>query len=258
MNKSGISKKIDDLNYRMAIAKIAVKRAGYNLKFSSALGLSDKEIRNQYNTIEKFSTQYAKDKCTADVLEEYQKTAGTTDSRTLFKCTFPAEEGYINDTYQTSIVCKEDVARLFANGVNYDDVVGLMDSDDILNVETTFDTINSKNAKTGNVDVELAQDSDFMNGFEMPVTCGNKIIAAGKVQYCVPTDECQVFDLFGNEYKVSAPSFDDISFLKGMANQKFADLENKVELAQVVKYKMDTAIERMNSVLDDVEKYNER
>ena len=258
MNKFGIERKIEDLNYRMAIAKLAVERADYNLRFSNQLRLSDKEIRNQFNTIEKFSAQYAKDKCTSDVLGEYKNTAGTTDSRTLFKCTFPVEEGFINDTYQTSIVCKEDVARLFANGVNYSDVVGLMDSDDILNVETTFDTIDSKNARTGNVDVELAQEEDFINGFEIPVTCENKIIAAGKVQYCVPTDEHKVFDLFGNEYKVSAPSFDDINFLKGMANEKFADLEKKTELEQVVKYKMDTAISRMNSVLDDVEKYNER
>ncbi len=258
MNKLGISKKIEDLNYRMGIAKRAVERAGYNLKYSEQLRLSDQDIRNQFNTIEKFSAQYAKDKCTADVLGEYQNTVGTTDSRTLFKCTFPAEEGFINDTYQTSIICKEDVARLFANGVNYSDVVGLMDSDDILNVETTFDTINSKNATNGNVDVELAQDSDFVNGFEIPVTCDNKIIAAGKVQYCVPIDDHKVFDLFGNEYKISAPSFDDINFLRGMADQKFADLENKVELEQVVRYKMDTAISRMNTVLDDFEKYNER
>jgi hypothetical protein len=259
MNRLNVEKKIEDLSYKMNIAKIAIDKASYNLKYTEQLGLSKADIERQHGIINNFSAKYNKNKNTYDVLEEYLKgNLGSNDSELLFKCTFPAEEGYINDSYQTAIICKENVAKLFANGVNYKDIVYCLDNSDVLGVDTTFDVAETNNLANGNVDVELANGIENMDPLDVPINCQNRIIASGKIPYCISIDENEINNLSGEKYDIPVPSFEDISFLRDMTNEKFLDLENKVELEQVVKYKMDTAIRRMNSVLDDVEKYNER
>ncbi len=263
MNRLSVEKKLEDLTYRMNIEKTAINRAEYNIKFAELLYLSDEAISTEKSIIDTYATKYAKNKQTYDVLAEYLDTTCESpygEQDMLFKCTFPAESGYINGKYQTSIVCKESVAKLFANGVNYKDIIACLDDTDITAVDTKFDIQTSKNILNGNVDVELAQEADFATALDVPLTTkeDNCIVASGKIQYCVPFDDHKVYDFAGNEYNVPVPTFEDITFLQTMTQEKFSDLQSKVELEQVVKYKMDTAINRMNLVLDDMEKYNER
>lgn len=269
-----IEKRIGELGYKMSLEKYAFKKAKYNLDNADFLGLTEDQTRKLYNSLDEYADRYVADKHTYDALEEYMinkyrentnELLGISDNnepKLLFKCTFPKEESEWNTQFQSSIIVDENVARLFANGVDYKEIVKCFDSEDIKGISTELNAEDFTKNRNGNVDVELAVGFDALCAGETPVVAKDEnsawktMVASSKVPYCLSVDDVSLTDLNGKKYSVEAPSLDTINLLKNDVDKKVNELGRLMSLDAIVKDKVNTTISRMNLVLDEVDKYS--
>ncbi len=261
MNIEKISQKINDLEYCLNLDTYAMERANYNIQFAKRLGYSQEEISNYIELSKYYSNKIETEKNTYETLKGYCKDvqngwcAPTSDY--LFKCTLPYEKVDELSNYQTSFTVDADIVKLFANGVDYNDIISCMDNEDIKSIETRFksslaptDTISKE------VAVELTDVGSIPALLDEPITVKfgksssyRGLIASSKIDICYPLGKAQYKDLNGDSYYPGIPTFEDINGIQSKTYEKQHEYDKLHNIETVVKNKMDAAVSRMDAAL---------
>ena len=262
MKLDKIEQKINDLTYRIKLDEIAINKAQYNLKFARRLGLSDELLDKYSENLDYYNSKIVTDKNTLNIFkecfDEYGRITSTYAEGYLFRCTLPFEEVDGTSNYQTSILVNDNVAKMFANGVSYKDVVSCLESHDIIDIETEFRShvpyIDCKN-----VGVEIVDNIEPKDTLDEPVIASvygkshQGLIASSKIFTCYPYENVSYKTLSGEDYNPGVPSFDSINALRTSTATKEHEYEKLETLETTVREKMQESINKINTVLTSSE-----
>ncbi len=262
MKLDKIEQKINDLTYRIKLDEIAINKAQYNLKFARRLGLSEELLDKYSENLDYYNSKIVTDKNTLNIFkecfDEYGRITSTYAEGYLFRCTLPFEEVDGTSNYQTSILVNDNVAKMFANGVSYKDVVSCLESHDIIDIETEFRShvpyIDCKN-----VGVEIIDNVEPKDTLDEPILASvygkNKegLIASSKIFTCYPFENVSYKTLSGETYNPGVPSFDEINALRTATSTKEQKYEALEGLETTVREKMQASIDKINYALAETE-----
>ena len=265
MNIEKISQKINDLEYCISLDTYAIERADYNIKFAKRLGYDQETINNYIELSEYYSRKIEIEKNTCSTLKNYCKDvkngwcAPTSDY--LFKCTLPYEKVDELSNYQTSFTVDADTVKLFANGVDYNDIISCMDNSDIRSIETKFkSSLTPADTSSKEVAVELTDIGSVPDLLDEPITVKTGknssykgLIASSKIDTCYPLGKAQYKDLNGDTYYPGIPTFEDITGIQTQTYAKQHEYDRLHNIETVVKNKMDVAISKMDTALSAYE-----
>jgi len=261
MKYEKILQKINELEYRIKLDEIAIDKAAYNLKFAKRLNLTAKKVAGYEESLEFYNSKIITDKTTLTALKDcYLNPCSfnpSNETEYLFKCTLPYEKVDSNASYQTSIVVSEEVARLFANGVSYKDVISCLENDDIINIESNFTSrIPMEYKKVSDVGVEVIDNYKVAECFDEPIIAKiagkstEGVIASSKISTCYPYGKATYRDFNGDKFLPAVPSIDDICGVRKITNAKQNDYNNMVNIEEIVKEKMQKSLDKINSALE--------
>ncbi len=261
MNIEKIGQKIDELEYRIKLDNYGLNKADYNIRFAKRLGLTQAQIDKFKEQSKYYSEKIIKENNTYDTLKncykDYQNGWCAPTNDYLFKCTLPYEKVDSITNYQTSIVVDADVVRLFANGVDYNDVISCLDNEDIKGIESTYKrTLDANDETNTEVGVEFI-DNCSPEILDEPVTVKygktnsyKGLIASSAIYSCYPINGVTYKDLNGDTYHPGVPSFDDITTIQSRVHEKQKDYDRLHDIETIVKTKMDEAIFKMDTALN--------
>ena len=264
MRLEKLEQKIYDLNYRIYLDELAIKNADYNLKFSKRLNYNEETVDSFKSKLDFYNSRIAQDKCTLNVLTDCIKNSQNggfhLNDDYLFKCTLPYEKVDEISSYQTSITVSEDVARLFANGVSYKDVISCLDNEDIKQIESNFASTIPQGANFKNVGVEIIEKANVSEEcLDEPIvakvfkSCNSGLIASSKIPACYSFGSASYNDLNGACYTPGVPTFEEIFKKQNDSFEKEMEYNNMVDLEDTVKSKMQASIDKVTIALDKAE-----
>lgn len=261
MNFDKLSQKLDELQYKISLDRIGMQNAEYNLKFSKRLALSNNQISDYIDKVNYYADKIVKDIKTyeayKDCAESIKLEGNSDNSNYLFKCTLPYEKVDELSSYQTTITVNENVVRLFANGVDYNDAISCIENKDIKDINTTFKMApTSDDLSQKEVAVELFDGIVPCEVIDEPVIakCGKSntykgLIASSKIATCYPYNVAKFKDLNGEEYYPNVPSFDDLKIAQENVDTKYAEYEYLHNIEKQVKIKMDDTVNKMDEAI---------
>ncbi len=262
MNKEKILQKANDVEYRIKINLEGYEKADYNLKFASKLNLTPKQIAAYTENKAYYENKLRRDESTYNCLSSFiNDKSPVLSSDYLFKCTLPYNKVDNLSGYQTSIIVDDSVVGLFANGVDYKDVISCLDENDIHGVESKFMSYSPIDTNK-DVTVEVVEDeNDFKNNRAI-VAYNNTtkdfgIISLDSVSECYSDYKKYTFtNLNGETYSPSIPSLDEILAKQSVSNQKEVEYNNYKELEDKVVEKINFASDNMTKILNKYENMN--
>ena len=259
MNREKILQKANELEYRINLNKSGLEKAKYNLKNSSKLNLTIKQINNFTRSKIYYEDKIKQDIGTYNGLVSFlNDNAPSLSSDYMFKCTFPYNKVDNLSGYQTSIVVDDSVVGLFANGVNYKDVISCLDENDVHGIESKFMSF-SPTKKDKNVTVEVIDDNDTFSKKDAVIAFNNStkdigIVSIDNISECYSDYKKYSFkNLNGEAYTPCVPSLDDILAKQNASNQKADEYKNYKALENKVVEKINLASDKMTRVLNKYE-----
>ena len=259
MNFNKVERKINDLTFRIKLDEIAIQKAQYNLKFAKRLGLKDAQIDKYAESLDFYNSRIITDRNTLSVLNECKNTyygENLNNEGYLFKCTLPYEKVDDTSSFQTSILVNDNVAKLFANGVEYKDIVGCLDGNDIIDIDTTFSPVAP--AEIGkNVDVEVIENIDCKDSLDEPILAytygkaNSNLIASSKICTCYSFDNSSFKNLDGEDFSPAVPSLKEICSLQESTYSKEQKYNELSTIESAVKEKMQASIDKINFALSE-------
>ena len=266
MKNEVIENKIKDLDYRVKLDELAIRKAEYNLKYAKRLRYTDAEVDSLKERLNFYNSKIINDRCTLDVFRNCyleSKSHSDVNSDYLFKCTFPYVKVDNSSFYQTSITVPEEVAKYFANGVTYQDVINCLEEEDIKDIQSSFTSKTPKFLNSHNVGVEVIEKSEI-DGIvcDAPVIARQNgksdcnLIASKKITTCYPYGFATYNNLGGSTFIPTTPSLNDICKTQSYTLAKEAKLNRMATIEATVKNKMQESIDKMNLALDEAEAHN--
>ncbi len=259
MNREKILQKANDVEYRIRINLEGYEKADYNLKFASKLNLTPKQIATFTESKAYYEDKLRRDEGTYNCLRSYlDDKSPILSSDYLFKCTFPYNKVDNLSGYQTSIVVDDSVVGLFANGVDYKDIISCLDENDIHGIESKFMSYSPLDVNK-DVAVEVIDDGYNFKNKEAIVAYNNKtkdvgIVSLDNISECYSDYKKYTFtNLNGEVYTPNVPTLDDILAKQSVSNQKEAEYNNYKTLEDKVVEKINYASNKMTRVLDKYE-----
>ncbi len=265
MNVEKISQKINDLEYRIRLDNCGLERANYNITFANRLNYTQAQIDNFIELSKYYTDKLKVDTNTCNTLKscyrDLQNGWGAPTSDYLFKCTLPYETVDSLTNYQTQITVDADVVKLFANGVDYNEVITCLDNDDIKAINSSFKSkLTEKDLSLKEVGVELTDTTELTDLLDEPVVVKygknnsyKGLIASSSINACYPSTGALYRDLNGDSYHPGVPTFEDITNIQSKLMEKESDYRRLHNLEVIVRDKMDTAIEKMDKALSQYE-----
>ena len=257
MNIDIVNQKIDDLRFRVSLDQKGLENAQYNLKFAKRLRLDGNQINEFTEKLDYYTDKYNSDVNTLKVFEEYKDNyeKGINDNAKAndyyFKCTLPYEKVDSFSNYQTSFIANEDVAKLFANGVSYKEIINCLDTEDILNIESHYKSVIPEDyANLTNVDVEVIEQDKVSFSNEKPIIAFNGkkfgLIASGEILVCYFDGGCYK-KLDGKPYSPQTPTIDEVCSDKTITMNKQLKYDKMLNIEYAVKSKIDTNLSQINT-----------
>ncbi len=263
MKNKVIEQKINDLDYRVKLDELAIRKIEYNLQYAKRLRYGDTKVDSLKEKLDFYNKKIINDRCTLDVFRNCyleSKTNCSIDGDYLFKCTFPYVKVDNMSFYQTSITVPVEVAKYFANGVSYQDVINCLEADDIKDIQSNFTSKAPTGAKTTNVGVEVIEKADIEG-----VTCDATVIARAngqadinliasrKITTCYPYGFATYNNLGGGSFIPTTPSLNDICKTQSYTLAKEARYNRMATIEATVRNKVQESIDKMNLALDNAE-----
>ena len=258
MNREKILQKANDIEYRIGINLEGYEKADYNLKFASKLNLTPKQIAAFTESKAYYENKLRKDEgtynCLRSILDD--KTP-ILSSDYLFKCTLPYNKVDNLSGYQTSIVVDDSVVGLFANGVDYKDVISCLDDKDIYGIESKFMSFTPIDTNK-DVAVEVIENNDCKNNSAI-IAYNNKtndigLVSLENISECYSDYKKYTFtNLSGEAYSPCIPTLDDILAKQSVSNQKEAEYNNYKAIEDKVVEKINFASNKMTRILKQYE-----
>ncbi len=257
MKREILNQKIDDLKYRIHLDNIGIEKAKYNIDFHTELNLDDKKFNQYKENYDYYSNKLKKDTATLNAITNSLTSLenGTSDTM-LFKCTFPYEKVNRISSYQTEITIDEKAVGLFANGVDYNDMLACLENKDIYDIKSNY-KYNLKDEDLNNKEVTVeVYDGVVPETIDEPIIVKYRtndykgLIASSKISLCYPSSGAYYKDLNGETYMPGVPTFDDISKLQDDYTHKYEKYNKLKYIEGVVKDKMTNTVDEMSDKIE--------
>ena len=259
MNVERINQKIKELEYRINLDNIGLKKAEYNVINYNRLKLDNSKFQSYSELYEYYYDKRYKDICTYNALKSYldDSSRGVNNyADDLFKCTLPYETTKPVLNYQTSITVDGNVARLFANGIDADEIIECLDNSDIKKIESDIKVNLSSDFKDyKEVGVEYVDNVDITQSYDEPIVVKYNsnnyrgLIASSKIATCFPYGKFSCKDLNGDTFIPETPSFETIKSIQDGIINKQEQYDKLHEIECKVRTKIEDSINKMDTAI---------